>query len=173
MLRLEGLDAITVAAINGSTMGGGLELALGCDFRLQRNGPYRLGLPETGVGILPGGGGTQRLARLLGTARALDLILLGQTFSPSEALDYGIVSRLYPNTTFQDSVSEFCDQLAARAPRALAHAKRAIRDGMTMSLEDGLKREAQLFGELLRTEDAALALRAALDGKPMPEFKGH
>ena len=101
ILKMESMDVITIAAINGSTMGGGLEFALGCDFRLQRDGEkYRLVLPETGVGILPGGGGTQRLARLLGTARALDLILLGQVYDPQRAFDLGIVSRLLPNENF-------------------------------------------------------------------------
>ena len=172
MLRLEAMDAVTIAAINGSTMGGGLELALGCDFRLQRAGDYRLGLPETGVGILPGGGGTQRLARLLGVARALDLILHGEVFNPERALELGVVSRVLPHDNFMQHVMTFAENLARRAPKALANAKRAIREGVELPLAEGLAREGQLFGDLMRTEDAMLAMRAALAGDPLPEFNG-
>ena len=171
---LESMDAITIAAINGMAMGGGLELALACDFRLARSGDFRLGLPETGVGILPGGGGTQRFARLLGVARALDLILHGTVFSPTDAYELGIVSRVLSNDlmSYRKEVAVFADTLAKRAPRALANAKRAIREGIDLPMREGLQREAELFGELMRTEDAANALRAAFDGKPLPEFKG-
>ena len=171
---LESMNAVTIAAINGMAMGGGLELALSCDFRLAREGDFRIGLPETGVGILPGGGGTQRYARLLGVAKALDLILHGTVLSPAQAHELGIVSRVFSADlpTYREEVMTFAETLAARAPRALANAKRAIREGSDMSLQDGLKRESELFGELMRTEDAAGALRAAFDGKPLPEFKG-
>ena len=171
---LESMDAVTIAAINGMAMGGGLELALACDFRLARAGDFRLGLPETGVGILPGGGGTQRFARLLGVAKALDLILHGTTFSPTEALALGIVSRVFGADlpTYREEVAAFAAVLASRAPRALANAKRAIREGVEMPLQDGLRREAELFAELMRTADAAKALRAAFEGRPVPEFLG-
>ena len=171
---LEAMDAVTIAAINGMAMGGGLELALACDFRLARSGDFRLGLPETGVGILPGGGGTQRFARMLGVARALDLILHGTVFSPETAYEFGIVSRVLSNdlSAYRKEVAEFADTLAKRAPRALANAKRAIREGVDLPLQEGLRREAELFGELMRTEDAAKALRAAFEGKPAPKFTG-
>ena len=171
---LESMDAITIAAINGMAMGGGLELALACDFRLARAGDFRLGLPETGVGILPGGGGTQRFARLLGVAKALDLILHGTVFTPDIAYELGIVSRVLSNSlsSYRDEVSTFAQTLARRAPKALANSKRAIREGVDLPLKEGLRRESELFGELMRTEDAAKALRAAFEGKPLPEFKG-
>lgn len=171
---LENMDAITIAAINGMAMGGGLELALACDFRLARSGDFRLGLPETGVGILPGGGGTQRFARLLGVAKALDLILHGTVFPPETAYELGIVSRVLSSdlASYRKEVAAFANTLAARAPRALANAKRAIREGIDLPLREGLQRESELFGELMRTEDAAKALRAAFDGTPLPEFKG-
>lgn len=174
MTLLESMDAITIAAINGMAMGGGLELALSCDFRLARDGDFRLGLPETGVGILPGGGGTQRFARLLGIAKALDLILHGTVFSPEKALELGVVSRVLASNLgkYREEVDSFAETLAQRAPRALANAKRAIREGVEMSLTEGLQREAVLFGELMRTEDAATALRAAFEGRPISEFKG-
>ena len=171
---LEAMDAVTIAAINGMATGGGLELALACDFRLARAGEFRLGLPETGVGILPGGGGTQRFARLLGVAKALDLILHGTVMTPAEALELGIVSRVFANdlAQYRTEVADFAGTLAKRAPKALANAKRAIREGVDLPLQEGLRREAVLFGELMRTEDAATALRAAFEGRPLPEFKG-
>ena len=89
LLRLRNLDAIVVAGINGNTAGGGCEFALGCDLRIMSEGPYLIGLPETSVGILPGGGGTQRLARLIGSSRALDLILHAKLMTPDQALDLG------------------------------------------------------------------------------------
>ncbi len=174
MTQLESMDQITIAAINGMAHGGGLELALACDFRLARSGEFTLGLPETGVGILPGGGGTQRLARIIGVARALDLILHGSTFSPENALAMGIVSRVLPNPLdeYRQAVSEFARNLANRAPKALANSKRAIREGIEMSLSDGLRREAELFAELMATNDARRALRAVTTGERIGPFSG-
>ena len=174
MLALEKMDAITIAAINGMAHGGGLELALACDFRLARSGPFTLGLPETSVGILPGGGGTQRFARLLGVAKALDLILHGTVMDSEKALELGIVSRVLPEPLdeYRRAAEEFAQVLASRAPRALANAKRAIREGVQLDLKSGLRREAELFAELMATEDAALALRAVFEGKRPPIFKG-
>lgn len=174
MAFLEQMNAVTIAAVNGMAMGGGLELALACDFRLAREGDFSIGLPETSVAILPGGGGTQRLARLIGVAKALDLILHGAICHPQQALELGIVSRVLPHelSQYRDAVSAFAMRLAARAPRALANSKRAIREGIELPLSEGLRREAQLFGELMRTEDAASALRATAQGDGPPPFKG-
>lgn len=175
MRLLESMPQITVAAMNGMAHGGGLELALACDFRLARAGEFTLGLPETGVGILPGGGGTQRLARMVGVARSLDLILHGTVLDVTTALDIGIVSRVLPHPLeeFRAAVAEFAQRLARRAPIALAKAKQAIREGVELPLSEGLRREAQLFGQLMATEDAARALRAVADGKPIPPFTGN
>lgn len=174
MRVLESMPQITIAAINGMAHGGGLELALACDFRLARAGEFTLGLPETGVGILPGGGGTQRLARMIGIARALDLILHGSVLDVTTAHEMGIVSRVLPHSLeeFRAAVDEFAEKLAQRAPIALAKAKQAIREGIELPLAEGLRREAELFGELMATEDAARALRAVADGKPIPPFTG-
>ena len=174
MRVLETMPQVTIAAINGMAHGGGLELALACDFRLAREGEFTLGLPETGVGILPGGGGTQRLARIIGVARALDLILHGSVLDVATALELGMVSRVLPNALeeFRSGVEEFAQKLALRAPIALAKAKQAIREGVELPLSEGLRREAELFGELMATKDAAQALRAVADGKPIPPFSG-
>ncbi len=163
-LRLERLSVPTVAALNGNAAGGGCELALACDFRLLADGPFRFGLPETSVGIIPGAGGTQRMARLLGTARALDLILHAALLTPSEALAAGLVHRVFPAAEFPGEVRRFAADLAARAPIALAAAKRAIRAGAELPLADGLALEQEQFDRTLRSKDAAGAMRAFLSG---------
>lgn len=171
MLRLEALDLVTVAVMDGLAMGGGLELALGCDFRLLCDGNHRVGLPETHVGIIPGAGGTQRMARLLGTARALDLILHGALLSPQEALVAGLVHRVFAASSFEAEVSAFLGNLATRAPIALALAKQAIRQGAGLPLREALALEQEAFARAIATSDARLAMRAYLKGERY-EFKG-
>ena len=165
LLCLESLRAVTIAALNGNAAGGGCELALACDFRVMADGPFRIGLPETSVGIIPGAGGTQRMARLLGTARALDLVLHGQLVAPPEALSLGLVHRLLPAAGFRAAALEFATALASRSPLALAEAKRAIRRGVELPLEEGLALEQLGFERTMRSRDAAAALRAFL-GEP-------
>ena len=162
LLRLEALRAVTVAALNGHAAGGGCELALACDFRVMADGPFRIGLPETSVGIIPGAGGTQRMARLLGSARALDLVLHGQLVTPPEALALGLVHRVLPAGGFRAAALEFAAALASRSPLALAEAKRAIRGGVELPLEEGLALEQLGFDRTMRSRDAAAALRAFL-----------
>ena len=165
LLRMQAAPFITVAAINGNAAGGGLEFALGCDFRLAMDGDFRLGLPETSVGIIPGAGGTQRFVRLLGTARALDLILHAQVMAPAEALDVGIVHRVFPAYSFESEVKAFALDLAQRAPIALAAAKRAIYAGSEVNLEAGLAVEQRQFDRCMASEDAATAMRSFVNGE--------
>ena len=164
-LRLERLPAVTIAAINGNAAGGGCELTLACDFRLMADGPFGYGLPETSVGIIPGAGGTQRFARLLGTARALDLILHGRILAPGEAHELGLIHRLFPPETFREQALEFARNVASRAPIALAAAKEAIRRGAQTTLEDGLAVEQECFARTMRSRDAAGAMRAWTRGE--------
>lgn len=166
-LALESMPIITVAAINGLAMGGGCELTLACDFRLLSDACPGYGLPETSVGILPGGGGTQRLARMLGTAKALDLILHSKLLKPNDALDVGMVHRVFPAGSFDESWKDFVADLAMRAPVALAASKICIQQGVQMSLQDGLALEASEFAKTMRTEDAkkAMASVAQTHGK--------
>ena len=164
-LRLERLDRPTLAALNGNAAGGGFELALSCDFRLAKEGPYFFGLPETTVGIIPGAGGTQRMVRLLGTAKALDLILHGQLSSPAEALGLGLVHRVFAADSYDDEVAAFAADLAGRAPIALAAAKRAIHDGAALAMEEALALEQRQFDRTMRSKDAAGATRAWLAGE--------
>ena len=165
-LRLERLPVVTVAALNGNAAGGGCELSLACDFRLMCDGPFAYGLPETSVGIIPGAGGTQRFSRLLGTARALDLILHARLLGPAEAHELGLVHRVFPADQFREEVDAFTTDLASRAPIALAAAKEAIQDGQSLELEDGLALEQRCFDRTMRSKDAAGAMRAWLSGEP-------
>lgn len=166
ILALERARFVTIAAINGSTLGGGLEFALGCDFRLALEGPFQVGLPETSFGLIPGAGGTQRLARLLGTARALDLILHGTFLSPERALELGLVHRVYGKDCFHAEVASFAHNLASRAPVALSAAKRAIYGGANLPIEAALALEQSEFERCMRSEDAAVAMRSFLENKP-------
>ena len=167
-LRLERMAAITIAAINGSTTGGGFELSLACDFRLLASGRSRVGLPETSIGIIPGAGGTQRYARLLGTAKALDLIMHAKLLTPEQALDIGLVHRVFPRDKFHEAEKAFAEDIASRSPVALSAAKHAIQVGSRMTLEDALLLEQQCFEKTMRSNDAAGAMEAYLGGSKTP-----
>ena len=163
LLRLRDIEAIVIAGINGNTAGGGCEFALGCDLRIMSEGPYSIGLPETSVGILPGGGGTQRLARLIGSSRALDLILHARLLSPQEAFEFGLINKLVPHERFREELMAYCLDLASRAPIALRQVKKIIHHGLDKTLEEGLLMEQEAFDVTMRSNDAAKAMRSMLD----------
>ena len=163
LLRLRDLDAIVVAGINGNTAGGGCEFSLGCDLRIMADGNFFIGLPETSVGILPGGGGTQRLSRLIGSSRALDLILHAQLLSPKEAFDLGIINKLVSQVSFNQELISYCEDLSNRAPIALQQVKKIIHQGLEMTLEESLLVEQKAFDVTMNSKDAARAMRALLD----------
>lgn len=165
LLKIRDLDAIVVAGINGNTAGGGCEFSLGCDLRVMSSGDYFIGLPETSVGILPGGGGTQRLARLIGSSRALDLILHGELISNVKALEFGIINKILHKESFLKSLKEYCQILANRAPIALREVKRAIHRGMDLPLEEALLLEQEAFNKTMNSKDAAKAMRTMLNSK--------
>jgi enoyl-CoA hydratase/carnithine racemase len=165
LLSIEAAPWVSVAALNGSAAGGGFEFALACDFRLTSDGPWRFGLPETSVGIIPGAGGTQRMTRLIGEARAKDLILHAELLEPTRALELGLVHRVYALDAFDAEVAAFAGDLAARAPVALRAARRAIREGADVPLEEGLAIEQREFDRTMASEDAAGAMRAWLNGE--------
>ena len=163
LLRLRDLDAIVVAGINGNTAGGGCEFSLGCDLRIMADGNFLIGLPETSVGILPGGGGTQRLSRLIGSSRALDLILHAQLVSPKEAFDLGIINKLVSEANFNQELISYCEDLSNRAPIALQQVKKIIHQGLEMTLEESLLVEQKAFNVTMNSKDAARAMRALLN----------
>lgn len=160
-----------VAALHGYCLGGGLELALACDLRIAAAGAV-FGLPETGLGLIPGGGGTQRLPRLVGMGRALDMMLTGDRMSAEEALRIGLVSRLVPDTaTLETEALALAARIAARPPTATAYAKEAARAGIEMDLQAGLTLEKTLFSLLMSTSDRAEAALAFKE-KRAPRFTG-
>ena len=175
LLRLKNLDAIVIAGINGNTAGGGCEFSLGCDLRIMSEGEYFIGLPETSVGILPGGGGTQRLSRMIGPSRALDLILHAKLLSPAEAYNLGVINKLIPKDKFQEELELYCQDLANRAPIALTQVKKIIHQGLEMPLEDSLLLEQKAFGVTMNSKDAARAMRSLLNSQEniedVKEFK--
>ena len=165
---LDALAAIpraTVAAIAGYALGGGCELALACDFRVCAD-TARLGQPEILLGIIPGGGGTQRLPRLVGPARAKDLILSGRQVGAEEALRIGLVDRVVPAASLLDEALAWAAQLGAGAVIAQAMAKRAIDEGLDSELAEGLALEQELFAEVFETEDARAGVASFLQHGP-------
>ena len=175
LLRLRDLDPIVIAGINGNTAGGGCEFSLGCDLRIMSEGNFLIGLPETSVGILPGGGGTQRLSRLIGSSRALDLILHAKLLSPEEAYNLGIINELVPEDSFNQELIAYCEDLSNRAPIALQQVKKIIHQGLEMSLEESLLIEQKAFNVTMNSKDAARAMRSLLNSQEnieeVSEFK--
>lgn len=155
--RIDTMPKPFIAAINGTAMGGGFELALACDIRLVKSGSYQLGLPEINIGLLPGAGGTQRLARLIGEAKALELIMTGTTFSPQQACDLGIASRCVDGDVLTAAM-ETANVLAAKHPTALAHVKYLIKGSTQRELETGLADERTLFCDLMVNADSLDAM---------------
>jgi enoyl-CoA hydratase/carnithine racemase len=147
-----------ICAINGPLEGGGCEMALGCDFRFMSRDAF-MGQPEVMAGFPPGGGGTQRLARLLGVARALELCMTGRRIYADEAERLGLVSKACDPVELMPTVMAFAQALAAKPPLAISSIKRAIYDGADMTLEDGLILERKLFFESIRSDDALQLMR--------------
>ena len=152
--RIDRLPQPTIAAINGFCMGGGFELALCCDLRIAQNGDYRIGLPETNVGIFPGAGGTQRLPRVIGEARALEFILRGRIVGPREAAEANLVHECVSGSAVEAALA-LGAELARKSPLALRWAKRLVKQAMERPLEQGLRAEREGFVRLLGHADEA------------------
>ncbi|RNF39390.1 enoyl-CoA hydratase-related protein [Planococcus salinus] len=167
---IENLPQPTIAMINGFAFGGGMELALACDFRIIAD-DTRIGLTETSLAIIPGAGGTQRLPRLIGEAKAMELILTARRLTPAEALEYGVVTKLAARDNLAEVTGEFADTLLANGPIALQQAKFAIKNGMNADLQTGLQIERKAYELTIPTEDRIEALNAFGD-KRKPVFKG-
>ncbi len=162
---------VVLAAISGHCVGGGLEIALACDLRLMADDSGKIGLPEVKLGVLPGTGGTQRLPRLIGAARALDLMITGRLLTPKEALEIGLVNYVYPKESFARDVQAYAAQLAHGPSRAISLIKRSVLEGIEEPLTSGLALERELQNRLFITEDAKEGLAAYVEKRP-PNFKG-
>jgi enoyl-CoA hydratase/carnithine racemase len=169
--KMAAAPQVFIAFIAGHALGGGLEIALACDIRLGAAGLYKLGLPEVTLGLLPGNGGTQRLTRLIGPSRSLELLLTGRTYSVKDAREMGLVADVYDTDEAGDKVLEYAARLAAGPALAIAAIKRCVHLGGEKSLDDGLAIEAELMESLFRSKDADEGLHAFVE-KRRPEFVG-
>jgi enoyl-CoA hydratase/carnithine racemase len=175
LCRLEQTPKLVIAALNGHCVGGGLEIALACDLRVARAGAGKLGLPEVALGVLPGTGGTQRLARALGRSKAIELMAEGATFPVEEAKALGLVNVILdaPAAEFRAKALEYARRFVppAKASRAVGLIKRAATSGIEMSLESGLALERELQQRLFEGEDAKEGI-AAYNARRPPAFTG-
>ncbi len=171
MSKFESTPKVVIAAINGHCLGGGLEIALCCDFRIAAEGSYKIGLPEVTLGLLPGTGGTQRLPRLIGRQKALELVLRGTTLSPEQAKDLGIVDELVPAGELQARAIERAQSYTQGASYAVGQIKVAAVQGLGVSLAEGLAIERQGLLRLFRSDDAREGVKAFVE-KRTPTYKG-
>lgn len=160
--RIEAMAQPVIAAINGTAMGGGFELALACDLRIAQQGDFLLGLPEVNLGILPGAGGTQRLPRLIGTAKALELIMLGRTLAPEAAQAAGLVHEVAADARAR--ALEVAEQIAARPEHSITAVKRLIRSAPERPIAEGLAEERIAFADALMREETLRLMREAVHG---------
>ena len=159
-----------IGAINGHALGGGCELAQACDTRIARE-DAKLGQPEINLGIMPGGGGTQRLPRLVGEGQAMRLILSGEVIDAAEARDIGLVDEVYGEGEFEDRVYELAGRMADKSPLALEFAKKAVKASSRTDLERGIEYEAELFAQLFASEDKNEGIDAFFEDRD-PEWRG-
>ena len=173
--RLEQTPKLVIGALNGHTVGGGLEIALACDIRIARKDAGKIGLPEVNLGVLPGTGGTQRLGRLLGKSKAIELMVEGRTFGFDEALELGLVNKIFEgdDETFHARIMEYARQFTPphKASRAVGRIKRAVCSGVEVPFSEGLAIERELQQLLFQGDDAREGLAAYVERRA-PEFSG-
>ena len=173
--RLEQTPKLVIGALNGHTVGGGLEIALACDIRIARKDAGKIGLPEVNLGVLPGTGGTQRLGRLLGKSKAIELMVEGRTFGFDEALDLGLVNKMFEgdDETFHAQIMEYARQFTPphKASRAVGRIKRSVCSGVEVPFSEGLAIERELQQLLFQGDDAREGLAAYVERRA-PEFSG-
>jgi enoyl-CoA hydratase len=170
LLALEGMKKPVLAAVNGYALGGGLELALACDF-IYASESAKLGFPEVTLGIMPGFGGTQNLARLIGPGRAKELVFSGKMIPAQQAVAWGVVNQVFPAADLLPKAQEMAAAIAQTAPLGVGYAKDAIVNGLNMSKEDGFRYEASLFGVLFGTQDQREGMAAFVE-KRAAKFTG-
>ena len=169
-LKLENMSKPVIAAVNGFALGGGCELAMSCDIRLASE-KARFGQPEVGLGITPGFGGTQRLPRIVGVSKAMELILTAKTIKADEAKAIGLVSEVYPAEELMDKAMELAQAICANAQIAVRQSKRCIRMGMQTDISTGSAFEAEAFGVCCGTEDKNEGMGAFLEKRAEKNFK--
>jgi enoyl-CoA hydratase len=168
--RLRGIETPIVAAVSGYALGGGCELAMACDL-IVASETARFGQPEVNLGLIPGAGGTQRLVRAIGKAKAMDVILTGRFLDAREAEQAGLVSRVVAKEAWLDEARRAAREIAAKGPLAVKLAKAAVNEAFETPLEDGLRREREAFGRAFASEDAREGLAAFVEKRP-PTFGG-
>jgi len=177
LTRLEQTPKLVIAALNGHTVGGGLEVAMAADIRIARQGSGKIGMPEVALGVLPGTGGTQRFARIVGKAKAIELLATGALFSFEEAAQIGLVNHVWGGGLdapgFAARVHEYAKQFTPpnKAAKAVGHIKRAVQSGLESSFAEGLALERELQQRLFESDDAKEGLNANLE-KRKPNFSG-
>lgn len=175
LTRLEHTPKLVIGALNGHTVGGGLEIALACDIRIARAGAGKIGLPEVNLGVLPGTGGTQRLGRLLGKPKAIELMAEGRTFGFDEAMELGLVNKVFEgdDASFHAQVMEYARQFTPphKASRAVGRIKRSVCSGVEVPFSEGLAIERELQQLLFQGDDAREGLAAYVERRA-PEFAG-
>jgi enoyl-CoA hydratase/carnithine racemase len=173
LARLEQTPKLVIAALNGHTVGGGLEIAMAADIRLARKDGGKIGLPEVTLGVLPGTGGTQRLARLVGKARAIELMATGRTFSFEEAAEFGLVTHILEPENWWGQVMAYARQFCppAKAAKAVGRIKRSVVSGAEIPFAEALALERELQQQLFQSEDAKEGLNAYVE-KRTPKFRG-
>ena len=172
LLRLEHTPKLVIAALNGHTVGGGLEIAMAADIRIAKKDAGKIGLPEVNLGVLPGTGGTQRLSRLVGKSKAIELMVTGNTFSFEEAKEMGIINDIFDRENFMENVMEYARQFCPpnKASKAVGHIKRSVQTGWELPMESALAVERELQALLFNSSDAKEGLNAYVEKRPA-EFK--
>lgn len=171
--RLEQTPKLVVAALNGHCVGGGLEIAMAADIRIAKKDAGKIGLPEVNLGVLPGTGGTQRLARIIGKSKAIEMMTIGQTFDFEKALDLGVVNHIFEGDNFLEQVTEYAKQFVppGKASKAVGRIKRSVCSGLEIPFAEGLSLERELQQQLFDSQDAKEGLSAYVE-KRTAVFKG-
>ena len=167
---ISNLKKPVIAVIDGFCLGGGLELAMSCDLRIASD-RSKLGQPEINIGIIPGAGGTQRLTRLIGEGRAMEMILTGRMITAEEAFRYGIINFVYDSDDLMDEAMKIANTIGEKSKYAIERAKKSVKAVSEMKLEDGLKLEREMFIECLNSDDGKEGITAFIE-KRKPNFKG-
>ena len=168
LLRLEHTPKLVIAALNGHCVGGGLEIAMAADIRIARKDAGKIGLPEVNLGVLPGTGGTQRLSRLIGKSKAIELMVTGNTYSFEEAKEMGIINDIFERDNFMQNIMEYAQQFCPpnKASKAVGHIKRSVQTGWEIPLESALAIERELQASLFSSQDAKEGLAAYVEKRP-------